>query len=99
MLERHHRLWLLFALCLMMILPAMIWLSVKAVKTDRELIRDRRETELARRQAEVQEKITSALYRMDWKLGPHIAREAARPYYLYKSFYNLALSTADGAAS
>lgn len=89
MLGRHHKLWILFALCLLMILPAMIWLTFKAVKTDRELIRDRRETELARRQAEVQERISSALYRMDWKLGPHIAREAARPYYLYQSFYKI----------
>ena len=91
MLQRHNKLWLLFALCLLLILPAMIWLSVKAISTDRDLRRDRRETELARREAEVQEKITSALYRMDWKLGPHIAREAARPYYLYESFYSSGL--------
>ena len=96
MLQRHSKLWLLFALCLLLILPAMIWLSVKAVNTDRDLRQDRRETELARREAEVQEKITSALYRMDWKLGPHIAREAARPYYLYESFYSSGLPIITG---
>ncbi len=82
-------LWILFGLCLLLILPAMVWLTAKAIELDRDLKEDRHQTELARREAELQEKITSALYRMDWKLGPHIAREAARPFYLYESFYDL----------
>ncbi len=88
-MKKPLQLWFLFVLCLVMILPAMIWLTYKAVELDHRLLEDRRQTELARREAELQEKITSALYRMDWKLGPHIAREAARPWYLYESFYDL----------
>ncbi len=87
MLRKPGQLWLLFGWCVALILPAMIWLTVKTVRLDHEFQNDQLQTELARREAEIQEKITSALYRMDWKLGPHIAREAARPYYLYQSFY------------
>ena len=94
MLRKPGQLWLLFGWCVALILPAMIWLTVKTVRLDREFQNDQVQTELARREAEIQEKITSALYRMDWKLGPHIAREAARPYYLYQSFYT---SYQDGA--
>ena len=83
--------WLLFAMCLLLIIPAMGWLTYSAMDLDRQILDDRRQTELARREAELQEKITSALYRMDWKMGPHIAREAAQPYYMYDSFYKVPL--------
>ena len=83
--------WILFTLCLLLIIPAMGWLTYSAMDLNRQILDDRRQTELARREAELQEKITSALYRMDWKLGPHIAREAAQPHYLYESFYNVPL--------
>lgn len=94
MLKKSGQLWLLFALCLLLIVPAMSWLTLTAMRLDNELQEDRRQTELARQEAEVQEKITSALYRMDWKIGPHVAREVARPYYLYRSFYSNALNQA-----
>ncbi|MEZ6078057.1 MAG: hypothetical protein R3C56_21020 [Pirellulaceae bacterium] len=48
---------------------------------------DRAETELARREAELQERISSALYRMDLRMLPIVTQEAARPVYLYQSFY------------
>ena len=79
--------WSLFTLCLLLIIPAMVWLTYSVLGLDQQMREDRRQTELARREVELQEKITSALYRMDWKLGPHIAREAAQPYYAYDSFY------------
>lgn len=73
----------------------MTWLSLTAIRLDNDLQEDRRQTELARQEAEIQEQITSALYRMDWKIGPHVAREVARPYYLYRSFYSNASQTAN----
>ena len=84
--------WILFTLCLLLIIPAMVWLTYSVLELDQQIREDRRQTELARREVELQEKITSALYRMDWKLGPHIAREAAQPYYVYDSFYKLPLN-------
>lgn len=88
--------WILFALCLLLIIPAMGWLTYSVLELDRQILDDRRQTEMARREAELQEKITSALYRMDWKMGPHIAREAAQPHYMYESFYNVPLDPAGG---
>ena len=88
--------WILFTLCLLLIIPAMAWLSYSVLELDRQFQEDRRQTELARREVELQEKITSALYRMDWKLGPHIAREAAQPYYMYESFYQVPFNSVQG---
>ena len=85
--------WILFALSLLLIIPAMAWLTWSALELDQQIREDRRQTELARREVELQEKITSALYRMDWKLGPHIAREAAQPYYMYEPFYQLPMNS------
>ena len=85
MFKKTGQLWLLFAMCLLLIVPAMIWVSMKAVQLDNDLREDRRQTELARREAEAQERITSALYRMDWRLGPVIAREVARPHDFYST--------------
>lgn len=79
--------WTVFGIALMIVIPPMIWLSVKAVEVDRQREIDRRETELARQQAELQERLSSALYRLDLKLLPLVAQEAARPHYLYEAFY------------
>lgn len=86
-MNRPSLLWIIFALCLLLIVPAMIWLTMTAMRLDRKIHEDSRQTELARREIELQEKITSALYRMDWKLGPLISKEASLPYYMYESFY------------
>ncbi len=79
--------WLLYAACLAMAVPALGWLSWQAIELDRAREADRAQTELARQEAELQERISSALWRMDGMLTPLIAQEAARPYYLYESFY------------
>lgn len=70
-----------------MAIPALGWLSWQAIELDRAREADRAQTELARQEAELQERISSALWRMDGMLTPLIAQEAARPYYLYESFY------------
>ncbi len=87
MMKRPWQIWLCYALCLACVLPAMAWLTYKALESDRMGAESRRAAEVARRQAEIQELVGSALWRMDWMLTPLIAQEAARPYYVYESFY------------
>ncbi len=60
---------------------AMGWLTIKAIELDRA-------EALARRQADLEEAVGRALWRMDVKLMPHLAREAARPYAVYRSLLN-----------
>lgn len=62
----------------------MSWLTIKALELDEA-------ESLARRQADLEESIGRALWRMDVKLMPHLAREAARPHAVYSSL----LTTAD----
>ena len=88
MLNKPAQVWLLFLLCIVLVVPAMGWLTVKILQQDQIRENDRVDTELARQETELQDLINRALYRMDWKLSPIIAREAARPHYLYNSFYN-----------
>lgn len=80
------RIWLLYIACLAIAIPALAWLSWQAIALDKAREHDRQETELARREAELQERTSSALWRLDSLLSPLIAQEAARPYYLYRSF-------------
>ena len=88
-MKKPWQVWLLFLLCLVLVVPAMGWLSLKILEQDRQRESDRVDTELARQEAELQDLVNSALYRMDWRLSPIVAREAARPYYLYNAFYQV----------
>ena len=88
-MKKPWQVWLLFLLCIILVVPAMGWLSVMIVQQDRLRESDRVDTELARQEAELQDLVNSALYRMDWRLSPIVAREAARPYYLYNAFYRV----------
>lgn len=72
--------WVLFGLCLLAVLAAMGWISLTVTRLDR----DEQET---RRQAEVEERVRLALWRMDSSLAHLLAQENARPYYAYSSFY------------
>ena len=88
-MKQPWQIWLIFGLCLAVVLPAMSWLSYKTIQLDALRENDRLETEVARRQAELQERISSALYRMDLKMLPLISQEAARPHFFYKPFYSV----------
>ena len=92
MIKKPWQIWSLFGLILLIVLPAMVWLTMQINEADRLREDDRAETELARRKAELQERINSALYRLDSWTTPLVAREAARPYYLYQSFFDVAAS-------
>lgn len=78
-MKKAWQVWSLFLLCLLAVAVAMAWLSLKTVHLDAQREIDRAETELARREAELQERISSALYRLDLKMLPLVAQETARP--------------------
>jgi signal transduction histidine kinase len=80
--KRPWQAWLLFALGLGAIVPAFAWLTVKALQLDRA-------ESIARRQAEVEEDVSRALWRMDTLLTPLLAEEAARPDFVYRPVYPL----------
>jgi signal transduction histidine kinase len=77
---RPWQIWLLYILGLTGLAGVLSWLTVKALELDRA-------ESLARRQAELEEDITAALWRMDSILTPLLAEEAARPYQVYRSVY------------
>jgi len=79
-MKRPWHIWVLFALCLAVLLAAMGWVSVTALRLDRAE-RD------ARGQAELEESVRLALWRMDSALSPLVAQENARPYFAYTPFY------------
>ena len=88
-MKKTWQIWVVFVLCLLAVAIAMSWLSFNIVRLDALRETDRIETELARREAELQERVSSALYRMDLLMLPLVAQEAARPHFLYHSFYDI----------
>jgi hypothetical protein len=77
-MRRPWHYWSCYIAACLVVLAAMGWLTLKALELDRA-------EALARRQAELEEAVGRALWRMDVKLMPHLAREAARPYAVYAS--------------
>src|SRR5215204_522117 len=69
---RRGLLWFIFSLCVIIGLAAMAWISLTVVRLDR--------------QAQVEENVRLALWRMDSSLAPLIAQETARPYFAYSPF-------------
>jgi signal transduction histidine kinase len=72
--------WSIFGVALALLLAAMTAVSVTAVRLDRA------QSE-AQRQAEFEEKVRLALWRMDSALAPLILQESSRPYFTYSSFF------------
>jgi hypothetical protein len=74
--------WILaaFVSCLIVVLGALAWVSVVVVSLDRRDV----ETQ---RQAELQENIRLALWRMDSALNPIVAQEQTRPFHEYQALY------------
>ena len=69
-----------FVASLAVVLTAMGWISfivLRLDKTEQETLR----------QAELEENVRLALWRMDSALAPLIAQEGARPYFSYSAFY------------
>ena len=78
-MKRPWHVWIAFAACLAVVLAAMAWISMTALRLDRA------ET-AARRQAALEENVQLALWRIDSELAPLVARESARPYFAYRTF-------------
>ncbi len=76
---RRLLLWTVFAACLAVVLAAMGWISLAAVRLERA------EAE-ARRQALVEERTRLALWRMDSSLAPLLAQESVRSSAAYQAF-------------
>ncbi|MFV1964735.1 MAG: sensor histidine kinase [Pirellulaceae bacterium] len=79
-MTRPQRILSIFAICLVIVLAAMAWVSIVVIQLDR------RDAALQRR-AEVEESARLALWRMDSALGSILAKEDTRPLYEYRSFY------------
>jgi len=72
--------WFLFTLCLLVFTGAMVWISLRML--DLEHQRQRTEED-----AQVQEKVRLALWRMDSLASALLIRENSRPAYHYQAFY------------
>ena len=79
-MARSWRLWAVFALCLAVLLAGVGAISAAAVRLDRS-------EAAARRQAAVEEDVRLALWRLDSAVAPLLARESARPYFVYAALY------------
>ena len=72
--------WIVFGLCLVLLLGSMGWVTATILRLDQE-------SATARERAVLEENIRLALWRMDSSVAPLIGRENARPYYEYNAFY------------
>ncbi len=79
-MSRPWRPLLLFGLCLAVVFAALAWLSVTVLDLARA-------EEDAIRAAAKEEAVRLALWRIDTAAAPLIARESARPHFVYESFY------------
>lgn len=77
-MKRPWHIWTAFAFCLAVVLSAMSWISLSALRLDRSEVQ-------ARRQAALEENVRLALWRMDSALAPLVAQESARPYFSYRT--------------
>ena len=87
MRRKSWQIWLVFCVCLTVVTAVMVWLSVGMVRLEALRENDRTETEIARREAVLQERISAALYRMDLLLIPLVSEESARPHQHYQTVY------------
>jgi signal transduction histidine kinase len=78
-MKRTFHIWVAFGICLSVVLFAMGWISLTAVRLERE-------QQLAEQRAVLEENVRLALWRMDSSLLPIIGQESARPYEEYRSF-------------
>ncbi len=78
-MNRPWKTWLVFAVCVLLIFGVMAGVTTIALGLDRSQAE-------ARAQAELEEKVRLALWRMESILAPLIVQESARPYFTYTAF-------------
>ncbi len=79
MFRRPWHVWLTYVAILAVLLPGFAWLSLRVVELDRNEWR-------SRLQADREERIGLALWRMETVAMPIVAAEAARPHFVYTPF-------------
>src|SRR6476661_4342388 len=91
-MNRPWHIWSIFGICLAVLLAAMGWVSLTAVRLDRA-------QEEAAQQADIEERVRLALWRMDSALATFVVEESARPYSAYDSFHAAERAYTKGYAS
>src|SRR4249919_3971074 len=76
-MKRPSQVWLLFAVCVLGAFAGMAWLTRQALDAD-----ERRR--VAEAEAELEQRVSLALWRMDTELAPIIAEEVIRPSLAYR---------------
>ena len=75
-----HSWWFVYTAGALVVVLALAWVSTLVVRLERGEV-------TARADAEYQESVRLALWRMDSWLSPRLARESSRPYFEYLAFY------------
>jgi hypothetical protein len=78
-MKRPWQVWLVFAACICGVAVAMLWLTQEALRNDRL-------RRAAQANAELEQRVSLALWRMDTELAPIIAEEVVRPPSAYRPF-------------
>src|SRR2546423_15526013 len=76
-MKRPWQVWLLFAVCVLGAFAGMAWLTRQALEAD-----ERRR--VAEAEAELEQRVSLALWRMDTELAPIIAEAVIRPTSAYR---------------
>jgi signal transduction histidine kinase len=79
-MRRPWQVWAAFAVAAAVILLALGWVTSVVLRLEEE-------GRQARRKAALEEKVRLALWRMESVAAPIVAREGARPYFSWQSFY------------
>ncbi len=79
-MKRAWQVWTVFAVCAALLVGVLGWMSWQLMALDRAQAR-------AQQLAAFEENVRLALWRMDSRLGALVARENARPYFVYQAFY------------
>ena len=73
--------WTIFSLCLLVLLASLAW-------TTRRMLRMEQQGRVAVAEAEFQERVRLALWRLDAATNPILIRENARPPHHYRAFHS-----------
>ncbi|HJP00645.1 MAG TPA: HAMP domain-containing sensor histidine kinase [Planctomycetota bacterium] len=85
MRSTRHSWWVVYGICALLALGALGWTTVAVL----DLEAGERE---AVAEADHQASLRLALWRMDSRIGPYLAREASRPFYEYEPYFPQPLS-------
>lgn len=80
-MKRQRLTWLIFSVCVLVLLGALGWLSVRLLELEQAY-------RLAGLIDQHEEEVRLALWRLDSRLATLVAGENARPYFAYTSFYS-----------